>query len=179
VRILHHRRPGLDLAGADALVVGSGSVVDVDPRIYGAERDRRTLRPDLDRDLRELAALRLALRENIPIVGVCRGAQLLNVLFGGDLVQHVESHAGRVHDVEMRRGSRLRQLLGRRGTVHSDHHQAIGRFASTLRVGSVASDGVIQAVEVRGHRFAIGVQWHPENRGGETLAQAFCAAAAA
>jgi RNA polymerase sigma factor (sigma-70 family) len=179
MRIVDLRRPGLDLAGADALVL-SGSAVDIDPRTYGARRDHRTIRPDLSRDLRDLAALRLALRENIPVLGVCRGAQLLNIAFGGDLAQHIEFHAGaRLHVVDTRPESRLRRVLGRRGDVHSDHHQAIGRLAAGLRVGSVAPDGVIEAVEVPEHRFALGLQWHPEREAGETLADALCAAAAA
>ena len=93
VRIHGPGRPGLDLAGADALVL-SGSTTDVHPRTYGADVDPRCVEPDLTRDLRDLAALRIALRDDIPVIGVCRGSQLLSVLFGGDLSQHVDHHEG-------------------------------------------------------------------------------------
>jgi putative glutamine amidotransferase len=170
VRIHEPGRPGLDLAGADAVVL-SGSTTDVHPRTYGAQTDPRCVEPDLTRDLRDLAALRIALRDDIPIVGVCRGSQLLSVLFGGDLSQHVEHHAGdRAHMVSTASGSAARRALGGGIEVISDHHQAVRRMGRGLRVTATAPDGMIEAVEVPGRKLALGLQWHPERGGGEALA---------
>jgi putative glutamine amidotransferase len=170
VRIHGPERAGLDLAGADALVL-SGSTTDVHPRTYGEPVDPRCVDPDLNRDLRDLAALRVALRDDIPVVGVCRGSQLLSVLFGGNLSQHVEHHEGdRPHMVATARGSAARRALGTGVEVVSDHHQAVRRLGRGLRVTGTAPDGMIEAVEVPGRRLALGLQWHPERGGGEALA---------
>jgi putative glutamine amidotransferase len=180
VRRLDLDQPGLDLAGADALVL-SGSTTDVHPRTYGAERDPRCVGPDLRRDLRDLAAMRAALRDDVPMIGVCRGAQLLSVLFGGDLSQHVEGHLGdRPHVVETVRGSAIHGTLGERPEVISDHHQAVRRLGRGLQVTATAPDGLPEAIEVPGRRLALGLQWHPERGGGrEQLAEALVSAAAA
>ena len=170
VRIHGPDRPGLDLAGADALVL-SGSTTDVHPRTYGEPLDPRCVDPDLNRDLRDLAALRIALRDDIPVVGVCRGSQLLSVLFGGSLSQHVEHHDGdRPHAVQTASRSSARRALGTGVEVVSDHHQAVRRLGRGLRVTARAPDGMIEAVEVPGRRLALGLQWHPERGGGEALA---------
>ena len=108
--------------------------------------------------------MRAALRDDVPMVGVCRGAQLLSVLFGGDLEQHIDGHAGdRPHAV--RRPSRARRSAARSApgpTVVSDHHQAVRRLGRGLRVTATAPDGVPEAIEVPGRRLALGLQWHPE-----------------
>jgi putative glutamine amidotransferase len=179
VRLHGPDQAGLDLAGADALVF-SGSMTDVHPRTYGQALDARTVEPDLTRDLRDLAALRIALRDDIPVVGVCRGSQLLSVLFGGTLSQHVERHQGnRPHAVATAPGSAARRALGAGVEVVSDHHQAVRRLGRGLRVTARAPDGMIEAVEVPGRRFALGLQWHPERGGGESLAELLVDAAAA
>jgi putative glutamine amidotransferase len=179
VRVLDLDQPGVDLAGADALVL-SGSVSDVHPRTYRQPRGPRCVEPDLQRDLRDLAALRQALRDDVPVVGVCRGAQLMSILFGGDLEQHVEDHAGgRPHALATQEGSFVRRALGDRPLVRSDHHQAVRRVGRGLRVTAVAPDGVPEAIEVPGRRLAVGLQWHPERGGGRGLADALVSAAAA
>jgi putative glutamine amidotransferase len=179
VRIHGPDRAGLDLAGADAVVL-SGSTTDVHPRTYGAPVDPRCVDPDLNRDLRDLAALRVALRDDIPVVGVCRGSQLLSVLFGGDLSQHVDHHEGdRPHMVSTAARSAARRALGQGVEVVSDHHQAVRRLGRGLRVTATAPDGMIEAVEVPGRRLALGLQWHPERGGGEALAELLVDAAAA
>jgi putative glutamine amidotransferase len=179
VRIVGRDRPGLDLADADGLVL-SGSSTDVHPRTYGAPRDSRTVQPDLARDERDLIALRHALASDLPVVGVCRGAQLLSVLFGGDLAQHVDGHAGdRPHAVATAPGSAARRALGARAEIVSDHHQAVKRLGAGLRVTATAPDGLPEAVEVPGRRLALGTQWHPERGGGESLAEVLVEAAAA
>jgi gamma-glutamyl-gamma-aminobutyrate hydrolase PuuD len=103
----------------------------------------------------------------VPILGVCRGTQLLNILAGGDLVQHLDAagpfaNHGEPHPVETAAGSLVRGPLGARGSVCSIHHQAVGRLGRGLRVAARAPDGLIEALEVPGRRFALGVQWHPE-----------------
>jgi putative glutamine amidotransferase len=179
VRIVDLAQPGLDLAGADALVL-SGSTLDIHPRTYGAARDPRCIAPDLDRDLRDLAAIRAALRDDVPLIGVCRGAQLLNVLFGGTLVQHIDHHAGDcLHAVRTESGSAVASALGARPRVVSDHHQAVARLGRGLHVTATAPDGLAEAVEVPGRRLAVGLQWHPERGGGEGLADLLVATAAA
>jgi putative glutamine amidotransferase len=179
VRIHGPDKAGLDLAGADALVL-SGSTTDVHPRTYGEAVDPRCVDPDLNRDLRDLAALRIALRDDIPIVGVCRGSQLLSVLFGGSLSQHVEHHEGdRPHPVATASRSSARRALGTGVEVVSDHHQAVRRLGRGLRVTATAPDGMIEAVEVPGRRLALGLQWHPERGGGEALADLLVDAAVA
>ena len=179
VRIQGPDTVGIDLAGADALVL-SGSTTDVHPRTYGEQLDPRSVDPDLTRDLRDLAALRLALRDDIPVVGVCRGSQLLTVLFGGALSQHVERHAGNLpHTVATEQGSAARRALGPSTRVVSDHHQAVRRIGAGLRVTATAPDGMVEALEVPGRRLALGLQWHPERGGGEALAELLVDVAAA
>lgn len=177
VRFHGPERPGLDLAGADALVL-SGSTTDVHPRTYGASAGEHVVEPDLPRDLTDLRALGLALASDLPAIGICRGAQLLTVLHGGDLLQHVPAHLGdRPHAVSTSEGSTARRILGDAPSVLSDHHQAVGRLGRGLRVTAVAPDGLPEAVEVPGHRLALGTQWHPERGGGERLAEAIVEAA--
>jgi putative glutamine amidotransferase len=189
VRIVDRASNGLDLTGADALVL-SGSVDDVDPRLYRQRRSERLGRVDLHRDLRDLAALRAALRSDLPVVGICRGAQLLNVLRGGDLHQDLgeagldaRAHRTDAHDVQTRPSTLARRALGRSDTVVSWHHQAVRRVGAGLRVSARSADGLPEAVEVPGRRFALGLQWHPEighrpgdGRIAETLVEAACAA---
>jgi len=179
VRIHGPDGPGLDLAGVHALVL-SGSTTDVHPRTYGEPVDPRCVDPDLTRDLRDLAALRIALRDHVPVVGVCRGSQLLSVLFGGSLSQHVDHHEGdRPHMVSTAAGSAARRALGPGVKVVSDHHQAVRRLGRGVRVTATAPDGMIEAVEVPGRRLALGLQWHPERGGGEALADLLVHAATA
>lgn len=179
VRLIGEREPGVDLAGADALVL-SGSTTDVHPRTYRQPTDPRCVDPDLPRDLRDLRTLRQALRDDVPVVGVCRGAQLLTVLFGGDLDQHIDDHSGdRPHTVTTASGSAIRAALGPRPQVVSDHHQAVRTLGRGLRVTATAPDGIAEAIEVPGRRLALGLQWHPERGGGGELAEAIVTAAAA
>jgi putative glutamine amidotransferase len=189
IRIIDRATVGLDLAGVDALVL-SGSADDIDPRLYRQPRSERLGSTDLHRDLRDLQALRAALRNDLPVIGVCRGSQLLNVLHGGDLHQDLgeagldaRTHRTDVHDVRTGAGSLARRALGPSGAVVSWHHQAVRRIGAGLRVSAAAADGLPEAVEVTGRRFVLGLQWHPEMgerpsdaRLAETLVEAACAA---
>jgi putative glutamine amidotransferase len=189
VRTLTGAQAGLDLAGADALVLG-GSETDVHPGLYGEPVGEHVRHTDLTRHLRDLAALRHALATDLPVLGVCSGAQLVNVLHGGTLHQdlptsgfstldHRDGHAVATAD-----GTLARRLLGGRPAVVSEHHQAVKGLGRGLRVTSQAPDGLYEALEVPGHRFALGVQWHPErcedgdDGVGRRMAEALVAAAA-
>jgi putative glutamine amidotransferase len=158
------------LERVDALILNGGG--DVAPELYGAERLAVTDAADRRRDEFELRLARAALERELPVLGVCRGIQLLNVALGGTLVQDlggdtaIEHYAREawdrpVHDVEIEPGSRLARAYGRRTSVNSVHHQAVDRIGEGLRVSARAADGVIEGIEdERG--LAIGVQWHPE-----------------
>jgi putative glutamine amidotransferase len=117
--------------------------------------------------------LTAALARELPVLAICRGAQVLNVARGGDLVQHLPEVVGNdghkhtpgefaEHDVTLEDGTRLGSLLGKRAPVKSHHHQGLGRLGDGLRVAAHAEDGVVEAIEDPAHRFALGVLWHPE-----------------
>ena len=152
----------------DAMIFSGGC--DINPVHYGQALEQGCGRVDARRDQVELALADLVLSRNIPVLGICRGAQLLNVVLGGTLRQHIEGH--RVsetsddpiwHEVELRAGSRLAAIAGEgRARVNSYHHQCIDRPAGDLIVTARAQDGVIEAIEAPGNRFIVGVQWHPE-----------------
>jgi putative glutamine amidotransferase len=157
-----------DVLFADALVL-SGSRSDVHPRVYG-QSPTAVLQgePDARRDWHDLAALRAALRADVPLIGVCRGHQLLNVLTGGTLYQDVElagpsrvAHTAEPHPVSTAAESTVRDLVGRRPSVPSEHHQAVRRIGRSLRVAAVSADGMVESVERTDRRFAVGVQWKP------------------
>lgn len=161
----------------DALVLTGG--VDVDPGRYGADRHPKVKETAPERDAMELAYLEAALKRDIPVLAICRGHQLLNVGFGGALLQHIDSgehradfrtegHPSRWHTVRIEGDSRLAAALGTtRFEINSRHHQAVQ--AATLGPGlrPVAwahDDGgeLIEGMESHGHRWVVGVQWHPE-----------------
>jgi putative glutamine amidotransferase len=157
----------------DGLVFSGGP--DLDPAVYGAPRHPE-LGPDVDRvsDEYELALLAGAAERDLPMLGICRGMQALNVSRGGTLHQHLpdrtelghrQAHAPfePAHTVSVARGSLLQRLSGAIGLeVNSYHHQAIDRLGSGLRVAATAPDGTIEAVWDPAARFCLGVQWHPE-----------------
>lgn len=162
------------LDSIDALVLSGGA--DVDPSLYGQAPHEKTAPPRTDRDAWEQALIRGAIARNIPFLGICRGAQLLNVALGGTLHQHLPdivgsekyqpapAQFGRV-EVTVSRESRLSEVLRETAdnlTVHCYHHQALDRVADGLAVTAVTDDGVIEAVEVSSVSFGVAVQWHPE-----------------
>ena len=193
-------QPEAVLAAVDGLLLTGGR--DVDPAHYGEARHPATQDAESGRDEFEIALVRGALREDVPLLAICRGAQVLNVATGGTLVQDIPTavtsdlaHAVNepkdleCHDIRIARGSKLAEALGPRAgaacscRVNSRHHQSVGRLGNGLVVSATAADGVVEAVEKPDHRFCIGVQWHPENfwRSGEfrPLFDAFVAVAAA
>jgi putative glutamine amidotransferase len=180
-RVLDRERFERQIASADALVL-SGSMTDIHPALYGQETVAAQGDIDLDVDRRDLAALRTALVQDVPLIGICRGHQLLNIAFGGTLNQDVDGHDAATHPVDTSVGSVARRVLGRASEVCSEHHQSVRRVGRGLSVTSMSSDGVVESLEIPSRRFAIGVQWHPEDQEGgpaaARLAEAFVKAAA-
>ncbi|PJM95316.1 gamma-glutamyl-gamma-aminobutyrate hydrolase family protein [Streptomyces sp. CB01373] len=153
------------VARLDGLVVAGGP--DVEPERYGAEREPRTGPPARERDAWELALIRAALVSGTPLLGICRGMQLLNVALGGTLVQHIDGHTEDVgvfgaHPVTPVAGTRYAAVVPEETYVPTYHHQAVDRLGEGLRASAHATDGTVEAVELPGDRFALGVQWHPE-----------------
>jgi putative glutamine amidotransferase len=159
----------LDLLDA-VLVIGGP---DLNPALYGQEPHAESRDFHDARDRVETALLRGAMERDMPALGICRGMQLLNVVRGGDLDQHladlvpdgdVHKQPGRFvrHPVETVAGSRVAGLVGPRVEVHSSHHQAPARLGSGLRVSASAADGTVEAIEDPDARFTVGVLWHPE-----------------
>jgi putative glutamine amidotransferase len=156
---------GETVARLDALVIAGGP--DVDPARYGAERDPRTGPPAPERDAWELALIRAALASGTPLLGICRGMQLLNTALGGTLVQHLDGHAevpgvfGR-HPVKPVPGTRYAAIAPEETAVPTYHHQALDRLGTGLIPCAHAADGTVEAVELPGGHWVLGVQWHPE-----------------
>jgi putative glutamine amidotransferase len=154
------------LDGLSGLVLAGGT--DVAPELYGATRGPETQEPDVARDERESALIKEALQRDLPVLAICRGMQLLNVVMGGTLMQHIDGHRVEerdAHTIEIERGSRLEGILGAdHYVVNSRHHQVVDRVGVGLVIAAKAPDGVIEALEIPAKRFMLAVQWHPESR---------------
>lgn len=160
-----------EMVGAlDGLIFTGGS--DVDPAGY-AEAPHPTSVSRPHRDEAEFRLVRSALERDLPVLGVCRGLQLINVALGGSLTQHLPEAVGHSRHapspgvfgltrVRLAEGSRMAAIVGTDATVHCHHHQALQRVAADLKAVGWSEDGTIEAVELTGRRFGIAVQWHPE-----------------
>lgn len=157
------------LRALDGLVLAGGA--DLSPQLYGAEPEPLTVTTP-DRDAAEISLVREALRRDMPVLGVCRGMQLLAVAAGGRLHQHLPDVVGHekhrpapgVYGEQEPRfagGSRIAALMGDDRAVHCYHHQGVAD-PGTLTVTGRTADGVVEAIEDPDHRFVLGVQWHPE-----------------
>ncbi|WP_416969203.1 gamma-glutamyl-gamma-aminobutyrate hydrolase family protein [Streptomyces sp. 4F14] len=160
-------RAAATVARLDGLVVSGGP--DVDPALYGAGREPRTDPPARERDAWETALIEAALSCGVPLLGICRGMQLLNVTVGGTLVQHMEGHVKSPgvfgqHTVTPVAGTLYAGLVPETVSVPTYHHQAVDRVGTGLVASAHAEDGTVEAVEVaeRGGGWVLGVQWHPE-----------------
>ncbi|MFC7259587.1 MULTISPECIES: gamma-glutamyl-gamma-aminobutyrate hydrolase family protein [Streptomyces] len=153
------------VARLDGVVVAGGP--DVDPVRYGAERSPRTGPAAPERDAWELALIRAALASGTPLLGICRGLQLLNVALGGTLVQHIDGHVKDAgvfghHEVTPVPGSLYAGVVPEVTAVPTYHHQAVERLGDGLRASAHAADGTVEAIELPGSSWVLGVQWHPE-----------------
>jgi gamma-glutamyl-gamma-aminobutyrate hydrolase PuuD len=162
------------IAVLDGLVLTGGG--DVDPLAYGEEPEPEVAAVDTTRDAGERALLRAALRADLPVLAICRGCQVLNVELGGTLHQHLPHVVGHADhrtapyvfgdvDVETEPGSIAAEVFGQTDTVRCSHHQAIRDLGRGLVATARTHDGVVEAVELPGSRFVLGVQWHPEEPG--------------
>jgi len=163
----------IDLKGLDGLVLSGG--IDLNPHLYGEERHPEADEPNDARDETELRLLHEALAQDLPVLAICRGMQLMNVAMGGSLEQHIDARDVHqrydvekripVHQVEVEAGTQLAGILGNGSVpVNSRHHQAVALVGSKLRVSAKAEDGTVEGIELPGKRFAVGVQWHPEDQ---------------
>ncbi len=179
--------PGELLDRLDGLLLSGGA--DIDPAVYGADPDSQTKGVRAERDRFEIALARAALERDLPVLGVCRGMQLLNVACGGTLDQHVADtdvhlHTpGRFSDHEVRLvpGSLAARAMGaERAAVRSHHHQGIDRLANDLAAsGWSEPGGGIEAIEMPDRRWVLGILWHTEEDAGSPVLAALTAAAAA
>ncbi len=160
----------------DGILLPGGE--DIDPANYGAERHPQLGPTDHERDRTELLLAEWALAAGMPLLGVCRGVQVINVACGGTLYQDLHSERPDldkhdyfppkferfriVHNVGVAPDSLLARALGDAHEVNSMHHQGIATLGNGLRAVGVAEDGLIEAVEMPGLPFVLGVQWHPE-----------------
>jgi putative glutamine amidotransferase len=172
LRAIYERLDGVFLTGG----------VDVEPGQYQEERHALCGETDPARDRVELNLVRWAVADGKPVLGICRGAQVINVALGGSLYQDIAcmvpeaarhdyftipgdpvARSSLVHDVRVKASSRLAEILGSESVrVNSMHHQGIKRLAPGLTASAIASDGLIEGVEGLGTAFLVGVQWHPE-----------------
>jgi putative glutamine amidotransferase len=177
----------IEAAGADYAVVAGDDLptealglvlaggVDVDPALYGEKKGPKTDRPKRERDRHEIGLLRQAMERDIAVLCICRGHQLLNVAMGGSLLQDIEDEGHRWHDDDTLTsrfhevslsGGRIASVYdnGGRLRVNSRHHQGVtpDGVAPGLDITAISTDGFVECLESREHRWVVGVQWHPE-----------------
>ena len=175
------------LDAIDGLILSGGN--DVDPEVYGAQAHPETTSTQRLRDEAELALAREAISRDMPVLGICRGMQILNIAYGGSLEQHLPDRLGSErhretwgtfseHAVDVAPGSRLSTILGASPVVKSSHHQAPDRIGDGLQlVGTAEPDGTWEAIEDPSKAFAIGLLWHPEEAEDMAIFEALIAAA--
>ena len=161
-----HVDPAEFVGRLDGLLLSGGA--DVQPACTAPSRETDLYPPEPGRDRLELGFIDVAVADELPVLGICRGLQLLNVWAGGTLHQHVPEHArydvppaDRVDELTVEPGSRLHEMYGPRHAVNSLHHQTVDRVAPGWVVAARSADGTIEALEWPGHD-VVAVQWHPE-----------------
>lgn len=158
-----------DALTCDGLLLPGGG--DMDPKFYGQARIPACGEPNLLRDAAEPLLLRAFLAADKPVLGICRGIQVMNAVLGGDLYQDIKpfehlphnDHWAKVHTITVRRGTLLSRILGQDTVlVNSQHHQAVDRVAPGFTLAALSEDGIVEAIEKPDAGFCLGVQWHPE-----------------
>jgi putative glutamine amidotransferase len=166
---------GAQISIIDGLLI-PGCDEDINPKFYGQDIKSSRVRTNDKRASYELSLAKEALSKNIPVFGICNGLQIINVLLGGTLIQHIPDmyksdinheqpypKCVPTHDIIIEENTLLSELTeARRIKVNTTHHQAIDRLADDLVVSARAPDGIIEAVESSKHKFLVGVQWHSE-----------------
>ncbi len=169
-----------EIAGAylemiDGLVI-TGGAFDVDPALFGDKTRHETVVTKDRRTEFELAVTQGAIKQDLPVLGICGGQQLLNVVLGGTLIQHIPDEIDNAlaheqpnprdepgHEITVKQDTLLHQITGNETmSVNSAHHQAVKEIADPVIINATAPDGVIEGIELPGKRFCLGVQWHPE-----------------
>ncbi|NQV57904.1 MAG: gamma-glutamyl-gamma-aminobutyrate hydrolase family protein [Rhodospirillales bacterium] len=165
-----------EILGAVSGLVVTGGFFDVDPALYGGGSPHETIKLKEDRTQFEMSITRAALERDMPVLGICGGQQLLAVVLGGTLIQHIPDEvAGALeheqpnprdeagHEVIIADGTLLKKIVGAgRMNVNSAHHQAVKDVSGSMIINARAPDSVIEGIEAPGQRFCLGVQWHPE-----------------
>ncbi len=169
-----------DISSCDGLVLTGG--IDIDPRWYGQSTGypHAPAAYSPDRDKYEIAVFNLAIKNNIPVLGICRGLQLINVACKGTLIQDLGDGSGnkmhkggpdKLHEINIVKGTLLSNITGaEKGLVNSAHHQAINKPGNGLAVNCRADDGIIEGIEwmdATGKAFMLAIQWHPERMPGK------------
>ena len=164
--VLIHPDSPIPIDGLDGLLLCGGS--DVNPKLYGQDRHAETEEPDDKLDALEKGLLAAALEQDLPVLAICRGMQLFNVVHGGTLQQHVDGHRQpgvlAAHAVGVEPDTRLAKAIGEGShTVNSRHHQIVDQAGSALRISARSNEGYAEALERSDRKFAVAVQWHPED----------------
>ncbi|XVN42260.1 MAG: gamma-glutamyl-gamma-aminobutyrate hydrolase family protein [Candidatus Rickettsia vulgarisii] len=175
----------------DGIIIPGGDE-DIHPKFYEPEHAEDVIISNEERDNFEILVLKKSLERNIPILGICRGMQLLNVIFGGTLIKHIPDHIKSTkqsiiinheqpspknivsHLINIKKGTKLAKIANNQlqTMVNSTHHQSINRIGHDLIISALAEDSLVEGIESTKHKFVIGVQWHPEylNNNGIDLA---------
>ncbi|GII97402.1 gamma-glutamyl-gamma-aminobutyrate hydrolase family protein [Sinosporangium siamense] len=171
------------VSSLSGLIFADGTALD--PEVYGEAAETRVAPPQPHRDRFELALARAAVNADIPLLAVARGMHVLNVAQGGtlipwlpDVVDHNRhAEAGQTHVIQVSVSSTLGKAIGDHVEVVAPHEQSVRRLGNGLQAVAWADDQIVEAVELQGHRFAVGVQWHPERGDDNRLIEALVGAA--
>ena len=165
--LLYYNQPAPDLSTLDGILFSGG--VDIEPALYGCDKEPECGEIQPWRDAYELPLCRAAVEADLPVMGICRGAQVINVALGGTLIQHlpkwtpIKHDAGATHAVKLYGPSLVRKIAGTdHAIVNSFHHQAAAQPAPGLAVTAVSEGGTVEALEDPTKRFLLATQWHPE-----------------
>lgn len=157
----------------DGIIISGGQ--DIHPKFYGENQHKKLGEVDSDVDRYQLELAQIAIFKDMPLLGICRGMQLINVASGGTLYQDLSEKSDDIlkhlqsgkrydicHNIRIEEGSILYAVFGSSTKVNSYHHQAVKDLGEGLSITAVADDGIVEGIEMKGKKFVVGVQWHPE-----------------